>query len=519
MAPNKVKWICEEIRYFTILALPPSISYLLEGLQLKLGNVFIGRASGENVQTMLSALFIGQIVMLCTGTTISEGLNSSVNILCSQAYSKKQHKLVGLYYYRVLLLMILICFPLFSLLISVERIVYFFTQDRELSHGAGTFTSIYCLGFPAFAYINATIRFLQSQNIVWGPLPYLLLGNIVNGILQYMLILHFNLGIAGAAAGYVISTNLIGLLIFAHIRFSGVYMSTAVEFNIELISEWIHTAKYIISPTIQTLISYVASNVFPVILLLLISHSKNELAIYSILYSMWCMISLCTIGFSSAITVRVGHLLGKNDIQQAKRSAIFGIVFGEIWLSLICMGAMALSGPLSQLFTTDPNFADELYYNFLIIPILILTDIIWFGQGVMNGCGMHNIQAILKFLFITVLSFVVQVFSVRLFEWKALCIVSLQSFFRLVCFTISVIIVFSRKWNSFVLNPDSNPESDTSRIEIQHLNSTLPQFIRNSIVHRFGRFDFLRSSSFLIFRYITCLTLGISTFCFIYVKS
>ena len=451
MPSQKFEWIFEEIKFFTTLALPPSIMCLAEGLQLKLSIIFIGRMSGENVSSMLSALFIGQMVILCTAYSISEGLSACVNILCSQAYGKKQYRLVGLYYYRVLLLMVLICFPLFSLFISVGPIVHFFTQDMELSLGAGRYTSIYCFGFPAYAYFNAAIRFLQSQNVVWGPLNYLLIGSIVNGILQYILILHYNFGIAGAAAAYVISIYLIALLVFTHIRFSRVHISTAVEFNAELFSGWFKTAKYVIPATMQAFIATVVSNVFPVIILLLVSHSKNQLALYSIMYSVWFVISLTTMGLSSAITVRVGHLLGENDTQRAKRSAIFGIVFGEIVLLFFGIVTMVLSQPLSQLFTTDINFANELYYNLLALSVITLTDILLLGQGVMNACGLQLIQAILKFVLMFLLGFVAQVLLVRFFAWKALCIICLQSLFRLLCFIICMIIVFSRNWNSSVI--------------------------------------------------------------------
>ena len=163
---HKFAWIIEEIKLLTVLALPPSIICLAEGLQLKLSNIFIGRVSGENISTALSALYFGQVVTTCTAYSITEGLSVCVNILCSQAYGKKQYKLVGLYYYRVLLLMILVCFPLFSILISVGPIVHFFTQDRQLSIGAGEYCSIYCFGFPAYAFYKISVRFLQSQNIV-----------------------------------------------------------------------------------------------------------------------------------------------------------------------------------------------------------------------------------------------------------------------------------------------------------------------------------------------------------------
>ena len=51
-------WMLEEVGLLIALALPTAIECLTDGLQLKLSNVFIGRASTKNVTTLLSAMFI-----------------------------------------------------------------------------------------------------------------------------------------------------------------------------------------------------------------------------------------------------------------------------------------------------------------------------------------------------------------------------------------------------------------------------------------------------------------------------
>ena len=45
------------------------------------------------------------------------------------------------------------------------------------------------------------------------------------------------------------------------------------------------------------------------------------------MYSVWFVIFLVSMGFCSALTVRVGHLLRANDA----KGAIFGILFGEFY--------------------------------------------------------------------------------------------------------------------------------------------------------------------------------------------
>ena len=444
---SHIFWVLDELKFLIFLALPPSIIYLTEGLQMKLSNLFIGRTSGGDVSSALSGLFIGQVFITCTSYTITEGLSLCANILCSQAYGAKQYRLVGLYYYRVLLLMLLTCFPVFTLLISTGPIVYHISHDWELSLNAGTYTTFLCFAYPAYAYYKISLRFLLSQNIVWGPLVYLLVGNMVNAILQYILICHYLLGVSGAAASYVISIYIIALLVYGQIRFSRVHILTAVSVRAELLSGWFQIAKYVIPSMIQTSISTTITNVYPIILILIISHSKTQLAIYSIMYSVWWVVSLLSMGYATSLTVRVSQLLGADEFRKAKISAILGIVFGQAGLLIICIGTMLLSKPLSHLFTTDARFANELYHNLFALPLLILSDILSFGQGIMNACGMQQTQATLKFIFVLIIGSSTEFFLVKLVTWKALCLFSVQCCVRFICFALCMIILFTRNWS------------------------------------------------------------------------
>ena len=77
----KHHWILEETIYLMLIAVPVAIECFSEGVQIKLSNVFIGRASGNNIALMLSALFIGQTVIGVVTYPIAEGFGIYVNKL------------------------------------------------------------------------------------------------------------------------------------------------------------------------------------------------------------------------------------------------------------------------------------------------------------------------------------------------------------------------------------------------------------------------------------------------------
>ena len=469
---------------------------------MKLSNIFIGRASGDEVSTELSALFIGQVVITCTALPITSGLGICVNILCSQAHGAKQHRLVELYYYRTMMLMILFCFPLFSLYVSVGPIVYQVTQSCELAFGAGRYTSIFCFGFPAYAYYKLSVCYLQSQNIVWAPLVYLLISNLMNGILQYIFIILLNLGIAGASVAYVISIYISSVLIFAHIRLFRKDIPQ-ISLSIDLISEWYHTTQYAVPPILQTLLGVGTTNIFPIVLLILINHEENQLAVYSIMFSVWFTFSLFTRGCYSAITVRVGHLLGTSDAIHAKRSAVFGIVFAGTALLIMCIIIMLCSRPLSYLFTTNVIFVEEIQFNLKFLPVLILCDVFLLGQAVMNACGMQHTVVAIEFVLFLVIAFILEFFLINYVSWKALFLFTIQSLVRNCCFILFMIILFLRDWNIFKQKANKNTQiADTQELGDNFFSLSM-NFLPTKLKNMFA------SQIFIVFRYVLFALLGI----------
>ena len=501
-------WIPGEIWFLIVLALPSAMECFSEGLQMKLSNVFVGRASGSNIALMISALFIGQTVIGIVSYPIAEGFGIYVNVLCSQAYGAKQYKLVGLYFYRALFMAALTCFPVFTVFISVRPIVYLLFQDWELAQYTGSFTDVLCFGYPAYLYYKIGFRFLQALNIVWGPVLYLIIGNILNGVIQYILIFRYNTTLAGAAAGYVISNYLVALLVFTHIQLSHVHTLIAHKWTIEYITNWLHTARYALSTIFQALISSTPLSIFPIIFIGLMADDKRELAIYSILFSIGWVFCLGIVGFSSAVTIRVGYLLGENEPVKARRASIVGILFGLLLLLLCNLTLFGLSGVLSQIFTSDPILVNELTWNIRIFSILINGNVFFIGQGVMNACCKQGIQTILKILFQFIIGAIASGLLVHFVEWKALSIFLQFDTLSILTFIIVLFILYCSNWNKIAIDVSKNTQRAAESIRLLKNNPGGVSMGKN-IIH---------SKIFALSGYIICVTVSggvfVSVLCF-----
>ena len=128
----------------------------------------------------------------------------------------------------------------------------------------------------------------------------------------------------------------------------------------------------------------------PLIILGIIAHDETQIGIYSVLYSVWFVLSIFAIGFGSSLTIRVGQLLGANEPSQARRVAIFGFIFGGIAILLNSLALFILSEPLGFLFTNDKKLAIELTFSIKILSLTILADIITLQQALINACCLQK---------------------------------------------------------------------------------------------------------------------------------
>ncbi|KAI6650858.1 Galactose-3-O-sulfotransferase 2-like [Oopsacas minuta] len=274
----------------------------------------------------------------------------------------------------------------------------------------------------------------------------------------------------GVAAGYVISNYLIALLVFSHIQLSHVHKTISHEWSIELISDWYHTARYAVVPIIQTIIGAAPATILPVICIGMVADNKEQLAIYSITFSIWWLIDMGAVGFGSGITVRVAHLLGENQSKRARKAAILDLIIAQLTIVMCTIIVFAVSEPLSHLFTTDANFAKELTWNFRMYSFLMNSDVKVVIQGVMNACCKQGIQTAVKFIFQIILGSVASVLLIHFVEWKALSIYVQFAVTNTICSVIPLLILSCSNWEKITDVVTQNTNKKTSNLQAEEFH-------------------------------------------------
>jgi len=152
-----------------------------------------------------------------TGLAVIEGLATSLDTLCSQAYGAKEYKKVGLYTQRCGLMILSCLLPIIGLWFVSEYWLSFFIPQHELLKDVQTFLRIISFGVPALTIFEVGKRFVQSQGLYNVSTYALTFIFPINLVLIYVLTLNYGFvgaPIAIAISHWLMAVSLAGYCIF-----------------------------------------------------------------------------------------------------------------------------------------------------------------------------------------------------------------------------------------------------------------------------------------------------------------
>ena len=503
---SKQKWILTELKFLNMLGLIGALVFFSDALQAKTGTVFISRTSGTDIGKKVSSLFIGQAIIGCTSYVVVQGIAAGMSTLCSQAYGAANYKLMGTYFMRALIIASLTCFPIWTIWISVKPAIYYITRDAELAQGAGDYTTVLCFSYPAYVYSRLVCNFLQSQNIVIPNLVIFVSGNLLNICLQYVLIVVLSLEIKGVALSFTISNYLIAILLFAYIQLTSVHLTYAV-FSWSNLTGWYHFLKYGIVGTLQLIVEIIVARFVPIIFIGFIIRDTDQLALLGILNVFWFLMLSVTFGFGTGANVRIGNLLGENNLVRAKKSAIVVQCFALLIQVVFSVFIFSFSHLISCVFTTIQDVREQIEFGIKIISLCLVSEMEAVTRGICNACCLQNLALMGKYLCLILISIPAGCVFAYFVSWKAVgyCLMLAMGFLASSIWNITLLSCYNwqkiaRKvlQNTLQANEDSEP-SDRS-INVPSLSIDYSKGLK----------------CLLISRYIIILLISIMAFVFVY---
>ncbi|XP_059511328.1 multidrug and toxin extrusion protein 1-like isoform X3 [Stegostoma tigrinum] len=314
----------KEVRGLSRLAGPVFFSHLMVFNISIVSSAFCGHLG----KVELDAVSLATAVINISGISIGVGLSSACDTLISQTFGSKNLKRIGVILQRGILILLLTCFPCWALFINIEHILLAFKQPPEVANLTQLYVKIFIPGLPATFLYELETRYLQNQGIILPQIFTGLVANIFNAVVNYILLYVLTLGVSGSAAANVASQYCQVILLFIYIRWKKLYVETWKGWSIDCLQEWGSFIKLAIPSMLMLCIEWWT---YEISIFLTGLINEVELGAQAIIYQVLSAAYMIPLGYSVAVSVRVGNALGAGDSAQAKACAKVALLCAGLW--------------------------------------------------------------------------------------------------------------------------------------------------------------------------------------------
>jgi MATE family multidrug resistance protein len=119
---------------------------------------------------------------------VYQGLATSLDTLCAQAYGSGKKKLVGLQMQRMVFFLWVITIPIALLWYFADRILIRIVPEEDVARMAGLYLKVVALGAPGYACFESGKRFVQAQGIFSASLYVLLICAPLNAFMNWLFV-------------------------------------------------------------------------------------------------------------------------------------------------------------------------------------------------------------------------------------------------------------------------------------------------------------------------------------------
>lgn len=163
----------------------PLIATFLLQYSLTVASIF---TVGHIGKRELGAVSLASMTSNITGYAIFQGLSTSLDTLCAQAYGSGRKKLVGLQMQRMVYFLWVCTIPIGIVWLSSTAILEKIVPDYETARLAGIYLKVLLVGAPGYAAFESGKRFMQAQGLFGATLWVLLICAPLNAFMNWLFV-------------------------------------------------------------------------------------------------------------------------------------------------------------------------------------------------------------------------------------------------------------------------------------------------------------------------------------------
>jgi MATE family multidrug resistance protein len=336
-----------EAKVLTKSSAPLILTFLLQ-YSLPVASIF---TVGHIGKIELGAVSLASMTASITGYAVYQGLATSLDTLCAQAYGSGRPHLVGLQLQRMLYFLLVITVPISIIWAFGTQILSLIVPEHETARLAGLYLKVLIAGAPGYAAFESGKRYVQAQGIFSATMYILLICAPLNAFLNWFMVWHLGWGFIGAPIAVAITENILPVLLFLYVRFVDGYQCWG-GFDRRALSNWMPMIKLALPGLVMVLAEFLA---FEILTLSSSWLGPTELAAQSVLGSITGITFMIPFPMSVAASTRIANLIGSTLDGPAKVAAKVSMVaavlvgiFNFLLLSL-------LRDYIPRLFTPDKD--------------------------------------------------------------------------------------------------------------------------------------------------------------------
>lgn len=336
----------------------------------------------------LGAVSLATMTANITGYAVYQGLATSLDTLCAQAYGSGRKKLVGLQLQRMVYFLLVITIPIGVIWLSAEPILAAIVPEKETARLAGIYLKVLLVGAPGYAAFESGKRFVQAQGLFSANLYVLLICAPINAFMNWLFVWKLKWGFVGAPIAVAITDNLLPLMLFLYVVFVDGKQCWG-GFEKRALKNWVPMIKLAVPGLIMVLAEFLA---FEILTLGASYLGTTYLAAQSVLGTLTALTFQIPFPVSIAASTRIANLIGATLAGPARVAAKVALVAAVI---IGCFNVTLLSSLrnyIPRLFTNDEDVIELVAQVLPLCAAFQLFDSLATNcSGILRGLGRQEI--------------------------------------------------------------------------------------------------------------------------------
>lgn len=312
-----------EAKVLASYSLPLMFTFLLEDIfplvcSLTVGYLGKNELAAVSLASMTSNITLG----------FFEGIATSLDTLCPQAYGAGRYYSVGVHLQRCVAFSLVIYVPFALFWFYSEPLLMLVVPEKELVHLTAQFLRVLIFGAPAYIFFENLKRFLQAQGIFDAGIYVLLICAPLNIVMSWTLVWnkYIGIGFIGSAVAVVINFWLMFFLLLMYVIFIEGKKCWG-GFSKKAFTHW----KDLMHLAFSGVIMLEAEEISYECLTLFSAYFGTEyLAAQSAVSSVAALIYMVPFAIGISTSTRIANFIGAKRIDFAHISAKVGISFSFI---------------------------------------------------------------------------------------------------------------------------------------------------------------------------------------------